>query len=48
MSPAFVERALFSFSQNYFPNSKLIIRENILDETDIQEAKKLQLLSEAC
>jgi hypothetical protein len=48
MSPAFVERALFSFSQNYFPNSKLIIRENILDETDMQEAKKLQLLSEAC
>lgn len=43
MPPALVERALFSFSQYYFPNSKLIIKENILDETDIQEAKKLQL-----
>jgi hypothetical protein len=44
MPPAFVERALFSFSQNYFPNSKLVIKENILDETDIQEGKKLQLI----
>jgi hypothetical protein len=45
MTPSLIERALFSFSQNYFPNSNLLIKEKILDETDKEEAKKLQLLS---
>lgn len=45
MTPALVERALFSFSQNYFPNGKLLINNNISDKTDIEEAIKLQDLS---
>jgi len=45
IGPGLVERALFSFSQNYFPNGKLIIRASITDETDIEEAKRLHCLS---
>jgi hypothetical protein len=45
MTSALVERALFAFSQNYFPNGKLVIKENISDKTDIEEAMKLQALS---
>ncbi len=45
MAPALVERALFSFSQNYFPNGKLLIIKNITDKTDFEEAIKLQTMS---
>ena len=45
MNPGLVERALFSFSQNYFPNSNLLIKEKVLDETDIEEARILQMIS---
>lgn len=45
MAPALVERALFSFSQNYFPNGKLLINDILHDRTDLEEAKKLQELS---
>jgi hypothetical protein len=45
MSPVLVERALFSFSQNYFPNGKLLIKTKILDRTNFDEAMKLQYLS---
>jgi hypothetical protein len=45
MNPGMVERALFSFSTNYFPNSKLLIEEKVLDETDIKEARLLQMIS---
>ena len=37
-----VERALFSFSQNFFSNNKLILKSNIVDKTDISEAELLQ------
>ena len=37
-----VERALFSFSQNYFSNNKLILKSDIVDNTDIKEAEFLQ------
>lgn len=40
-----VERALFSFSQNYFPNSSLTIKKKLLDSTDMEEARNLQTLS---
>jgi hypothetical protein len=36
-----VERALFSFSQNFFPNEKLILKIDILDKTDYETAKYL-------
>jgi hypothetical protein len=45
MAPALVERALFSFSQNYFPNGKLLINDLLSDRTDLEEAMKLQALS---
>ena len=37
-----LERALFAFSQNYFNNSNLIIKSDIVDKTDIKEAENLQ------
>jgi hypothetical protein len=36
-----IERALFSFSQNYFPNNSLFIKKNISDRNNIDEAKTL-------
>jgi hypothetical protein len=45
ISSVLVERALFSFSQNYFPNSSLTIKKKLLDNTDIEEARNLQTLS---
>lgn len=37
-----VERALFSFSQNYFSNSKLLMPEKVVDATNIDVARQLQ------
>ena len=42
LSPVLIERALFSFSENFFPNSTLIIKESISDSKDIDEARWLQ------
>ena len=39
-----LEKALFAFSSNYFPNESLIIKNEIIDETDFVEAKKLEIL----
>ena len=39
-----LEKALFAFSTNYFPNESLIIKNEILDETDYDEAKRLEIL----
>ena len=37
-----LERALFAFSQNYFPNKNLLIKQNVSDTADIDEAQFLQ------
>lgn len=39
-----LEKALFGFSTNYFPNESLNIKNEILDETDYDEAKRLEIL----
>ena len=36
------ERALFAFSQNYFPNSTLIMKSSLKDMTDIGAARILE------
>lgn len=45
MTSALVERALFAFSQNYFPNGKLFLKISISDEMDIEEARLIERLS---
>ena len=42
-----LEKALFAFSSNYFPNESLIIKNEIIDETDYHEAKRLEILYKA-
>jgi hypothetical protein len=37
-----IERALFAFSTNYFPNNKLLIRANYLFEVDLEVAQDLE------
>lgn len=37
-----IERALFAFSQNYFPNNSLVINSTPKDMTDIDEALRLE------
>jgi len=46
IQPEDVERALFSFSQFYFFNNKLIIKKNIskLNSSDVKEANRLENL----
>jgi hypothetical protein len=39
-----LEKALFAFSSNYFPNETLIIKNEIIDTTDYDEAKRLEIL----
>jgi len=39
---AIIERALFAFSQNYFPNNSLVINSTPKDMTDIDEALRLE------
>jgi len=39
-----LEKALFAFSSNYFPNESLMIKNEIIDETDFVEAKRLEVL----
>ena len=39
-----LEKALFAFSTNYFPNESLIIKNEIIDETDYDEARRLEIV----
>ena len=39
-----LEKALFAFSSNFFPNESLNIKNEILDKTDIHVAKRLENL----
>jgi hypothetical protein len=39
-----LEKALFAFSSNYFPNESLVIKNEIIDKTDFEEAKELEKL----
>ena len=39
-----LEKALFAFSTNYFPNEALNIKDDFTDTTDFEEASRLEEL----
>ena len=41
-SPEIIERALFAFSKNFFPNESLVINDNVASNTDHQIAQQLE------
>jgi hypothetical protein len=39
-----LEKALFAFSSNYFSNENLIMKNENIDKTDYDEAKRLEII----